>query len=76
MSVADFQAKLASDPSFADKVKGCKSAEEIIEVAKNEGITLSSADLAKALAASSFELSDEELESVSSGTVMAAALVK
>ena len=39
------------------------------------GINLSNADLARAVAAGSNELSDEELESVSSGTPLAALLI-
>jgi predicted ribosomally synthesized peptide with nif11-like leader len=77
MSITDLQAKMASDPAFANKIKGCKNAEEIIAVAKDAGITLSNADIATSVASSDpFELSDEELESVSSGTVLAALLVK
>jgi predicted ribosomally synthesized peptide with nif11-like leader len=75
-AVDDFRSKLASDSKFADAVKGCKTADEITKVALGAGITLSHADLARALAAQSAELSDADLESVSSGTVMAAALVK
>ena len=77
MSLTEFQAKLASDQAFADQVKKCNNAEEIIAVAKDTGIELSNTDIAIALASSGpVELTDEELESVSSGTVMAAALIK
>jgi predicted ribosomally synthesized peptide with nif11-like leader len=41
MSLTEFQAKLASDQAFADQVKKCNNAEEIIAVAKNTGIELS-----------------------------------
>jgi predicted ribosomally synthesized peptide with nif11-like leader len=77
MSITDLQAKMTSDPAFANKIKSCKSPEEIIAVAKDVGITVSNADIAKSVASSdSFELADDELESVSSGTVLAALLVK
>ncbi len=76
MSALAFVAKLSSDKAFADKVKACDSADRIIAVAKSNGITLTNADLAKALAATSADLTDEELEGVSSGTVMALALIK
>ncbi|PLU62007.1 hypothetical protein BMJ24_06295 [Sinorhizobium medicae] len=48
----------------------------IVNAAKDAGIDLSHNDLAKAIAAGSPNLTDEDLESVSSGTIMAAALVK
>jgi predicted ribosomally synthesized peptide with nif11-like leader len=77
MSLTEFQAKLASDKAFADQVKQCNNAEKIIAVAKDAGIELSNTDIAKALAsAAPVELTDEDLESVSSGTVMAVALIK
>ncbi len=75
-SVSDFRAKLSSDKAFAAKVKGCLTAREIIAVAAGAGLQLTDADIAKTLARSSSELTDAELESVSVGTPMAAALIK
>lgn len=75
-SVEAFRSKLASDPDFAAKIKASSSAEDIVSVAKGAGIDLSHADLARTMAAASHDLTDEDLESVSSGTVMAAALIK
>ena len=77
MSAVDaFRSKLASDSGFASKVKACKDEHEIVAVAKEAGINLSHRDLARAIAASSHELTDADLEHISSGTVMAAALIK
>ena len=71
-----FRDKLESDPVFVKTIKGCANSAEIIKAAKAQGIDLSDADLAQALVKSDVELSDEELESVSVGTPMAAALIK
>jgi len=73
---SQFRSKLESDPEFVKKIKGCADAGAIIKVAKTHGIELGHADVAKALVQSDNNLSDEELESVSSGTPMAAALIK
>lgn len=75
-AIDDFRTKLSSDPAFAERVKGCHTAGEILAVAELEGIKLDSTDLAKALQMSSNELTDDELESVSSGTPLAAMLIK
>lgn len=75
-SIQQFRTKLESDPEFVKKIKGCANASEIIAAAKAEGISLSEEDLAKALVNSNTDLTDEELESVSVGTPMAAALIK
>ncbi len=75
-SVDDFRAKLSSDSAFASKVKSSLTSGEIIAAAALAGIKLTDSDLAKALAQGSSELSDAELESVSVGTPMAAALIK
>ena len=73
---SQFRSKLESDPEFVKKVKACTDSAGIIKVAKANGIDLGHADVAKALVQSNNNLSDEELESVSSGTPMAAALIK
>lgn len=73
---SQFRSKLESDPEFVNKIKGCDDAGGIIKVAQAHGIELGHADVAKALVQSDNDLSDEELESVSSGTPMAAALIK
>ncbi|MCF7697352.1 MULTISPECIES: Nif11-like leader peptide family RiPP precursor [Mycetohabitans] len=75
-SIQQFRTKLESDPEFVKKIKNCANSSEIISVAQAEGISLSEADLAKALVNSNTDLTDEELESVSVGTPMAAALIK
>lgn len=73
---SDFTKKLASDPTFANAIKGCTDEGEILATAKRAGINLSPADIAKSMATGSQELSDKDLESVTSGTVMAAILIK
>ncbi len=77
-SINDFRKKLDSDQEFAEKIKGCRGAEEIIAAAKAVGITLTNADLVKDLASAKGdnEMSDKELESIHSDTVLAAALIK
>ncbi|MBP2470696.1 putative ribosomally synthesized peptide with nif11-like leader [Sinorhizobium meliloti] len=75
-SIDDFRSKLATDSAFAAAVKACSTPDAIVNAAKDAGIDLSHNDLAKAIAAGSPNLTDEDLESVSSGTIMAAALVK
>lgn len=75
-SAQQFRAKLESDPAFVNTIKGCANSGQIIAAAKAQGISLTDADLAKALVQSDGELSDAELESVSVGTPMAAALIK
>jgi hypothetical protein len=52
------------------------TAQEVVLVAKAEGMTLTDADIAKAIAQGAPELTDEELQSVSVGTPMALALIK
>lgn len=71
-----FRAKLESDPAFVQKVKGCADAAGVIQVAQGAGIQLTPAELAQSITGSPGELSDQELESVSVGTPMAAALIK
>jgi predicted ribosomally synthesized peptide with nif11-like leader len=75
-STQAFLDRLKSDPEFAEAVKSCTTASEIVVLAAENGIALSSADIMKTMAASSPELTDEELSSVTTDTVMAAALVK
>jgi predicted ribosomally synthesized peptide with nif11-like leader len=75
-AIDDFRNKLSSDQAFAERVKGCHTAGEILAVAELEGIKLDTTDLAKAVQMGSNELSDDELESVSSGTPLAALLIK
>ena len=72
----DFREKLSSDPEFAERVKNSHTAGEILAVAELAGINLDNSELAKAVSLGSNELSDEELESVSSGTPLAAVLIK
>ncbi|HEX2763723.1 MAG TPA: Nif11-like leader peptide family RiPP precursor [Allosphingosinicella sp.] len=74
--VQQFTSRLSSDPEFANRIKGAMTAREITLIAKSEGMTLTDADIAKAIAQGSSELTDEELQSVSVGTPMAAALIK
>ncbi|MBY5579040.1 Nif11-like leader peptide family natural product precursor [Rhizobium leguminosarum] len=75
-SVDDFRSKLATDSNFAAAVKACSTPDAIVNVAKGAGIDLSHNELAKTIAGGSPNLTDEDLESVSTGTIMAAALVK
>ena len=66
----DFIAKLGSDADFASVIKACKSHEAVMSAAKGAGISLTEADVTRALASQMSDLSDEELESVTSGTVI------
>ena len=75
-AVNEFSSKLSSDHAFAKKIKSSKTSAEIIAAAKEAGITLSDHDIAKTIAKNSHELTDAELESVTVGTPMAAALIK
>jgi predicted ribosomally synthesized peptide with nif11-like leader len=75
-AIDEFTEKLTSDQAFADKIKSSMTSTEIIAAAKGAGIDLSDADIAQTLANNSSNLSDEELESVTVGTPMAAALIK
>lgn len=72
----EFTAKLSSDPEFAAKIKGSATSADIVVTAKAAGIDVTDADIARTLAKHSASMSDEELESVTSGTPMAAALIK
>ncbi len=74
--VEQFRSRLSSDPQFADRIKRCMTAQEVVLVAKAEGMTLTDAVIAKAIAQGAPELTDEELQSVSVGTPMALALIK
>jgi predicted ribosomally synthesized peptide with nif11-like leader len=75
-AVDDFTAKLNSDPAFAQKIKSSKTSAEIIATAQAAGIALSDADIAHTLHNNCSSLTDAELESVTVGTPLAAALIK
>jgi len=71
-----FLDKLKADPAFAKQIKNCTTASEIIDAAAKNGITLSGHDIAHAMSQASPQLSEDELSSVNTDTVMAAALIK
>ncbi len=75
-TVNEFASKLSSDNAFATKIKNSKTSADIVAVAKEAGINLTDSDIAKTIAKNSPDLSDAELESVTVGTPMAAALIK
>ena len=58
----DFIAKLGSDADFASVIKACKSHEAVMSAAKGAGISLTEADVTRALARQMSDLSDEELD--------------
>jgi predicted ribosomally synthesized peptide with nif11-like leader len=72
----EFTAKLSSDADFAAKIKSSATSSDIVATAKAAGIDVCHHDIARTLATHSASMSDEELESVTSGTPMAAALIK
>lgn len=74
--VEKFLDRLQSDPHFAKEVKSSKTASEIIDTAQKHGITLTGPNIAAAMAEASPKLTEEELVSVNTDTVMAAALIK
>jgi predicted ribosomally synthesized peptide with nif11-like leader len=75
-STEAFLDKLKADPAFAKAVKSCTTATEIIVLAAQNGIALSATDLVKTMTATSTQLTEEELSSVTTDTVMALALIK
>jgi predicted ribosomally synthesized peptide with nif11-like leader len=75
-AIQEFTNKLNSDHAFAQQIKSSKTSAEIIAAAKHAGIHLSDKDIAHTLAKNSAHLSAAELESVTVGTPMAAALIK
>lgn len=70
-----FVQKLAADDSFRDKFATIKSAEEMVQISKNEGIAISLEELknimleaSKMVIVTGDELSEEALEKVSGGS--------
>ena len=74
--VQTFLDKLKSDADFAKEIKASKTASEIIHTAQQHGITLTGHHRAEAMSKASPELTSDELNSVTTDTGMAAALVK
>ena len=63
-----FLEKVQSDSSLQDKIKAAKTQDEVVVIAKAEGLIISADQLTKRLSnPESIELSDEQLAMVSGG---------
>lgn len=72
--VHEIVGRMSMEPDFAAKVKGAKTTDETIAIAKDAGVHLTAADIDQVKAEHGDSVSDEELESVTSGTPMAITL--
>ena len=62
MSYSDFEKRLASDSAFASKISSAKTPEEIVQIAKAEGVDINISDISNL-----DELSLDQLAQVSGG---------
>ena len=62
MSYSDFQQRLASDSAFASKISSAKTPEDIVQIAKAEGVDINISDISNL-----DELSLDKLAQVSGG---------
>ncbi len=62
MSYSDFEQRLASDSAFASKISSAKTPEEIVQIAKAEGVDINISDISNL-----DELSLDQLAQVSGG---------
>ena len=67
MSIEAFTKFLDANPEVAKKVAACQNYNEVAEIAKANGISISGAELTKYAAEQTAELSDEALEAVAGG---------
>jgi len=63
-------AKLKDDAGLQEKLKGAGDLDAAVAIAKGAGFDVSKADWLKYQAKQTLELSDEELENVSGGTII------
>ena len=68
MSVEAFTKFLDANPEVAKKVAACQNYNEVAEIAKANGISISGAELTKYAAKQTAELSDADLEAVAGGS--------
>ena len=62
MSYSDFEKRLASDSAFASKISSAKTPEDIVQIAKAEGVDINISDISNL-----DELSLDQLAQVSGG---------
>ena len=68
--LAALLAKLKDDAGLQEKLKGAADLDAAVALAKEAGFDVSKADLLKFQAEQTLELSDEELEGMSGGTLI------
>ena len=68
MSIEAFTKFLDANPEVAKKVAACQNYNEVAEIAKANGITVTGAELTKYAAQATSELSDDQLEAVAGGS--------
>lgn len=67
MSLSGFIQFLDANPDVASKVASCTTYDEVAEIAKSHGFTVTGAELTRHVAQQTAELSDEALEAVAGG---------
>ena len=67
MSIEAFTKFLDANPDVAMKVAACQNYNEVAEIAKANGISVTGAEITKHAAQLASELSDEALEAVAGG---------
>ena len=68
MSVDAFAEFLNSNPDIASKVAACSTFDEVSAIAKDNGFSVTGAELTKHAAQATSELSDDQLEAVAGGS--------
>ena len=68
-----FVEKVKSDISFQENLKAATSPEDAIEIAKSEGFLITLEEI-QSMQSTVVELSDEELEAASGGTMLLASI--